>query len=89
MLSEVLAVFVIGVLVGQLMKWRRFRPRLWAASALAASLLLFSMGLSIGLEKGALIQMLPEAVGVSLLIGVSAATASAAFTYLLRRRTRD
>jgi hypothetical protein len=89
MLEEVLGVFVVGVLVGQVLRRWKVRPRLWSVSAVAASALLFSMGLSIGLERGALLQILPEAAGTSLLLGVTAAVASAGVTFLIRGRRRD
>ncbi|HVP22421.1 MAG TPA: hypothetical protein VMS77_00760 [Conexivisphaerales archaeon] len=89
MLTEVLAVFVVGVVVGQLLRLVKVRPRLWTLSAAAASALLFTMGLSIGLERGALVQIIPQAAGTSLLLGASAAVASALVTYVLRGRKAD
>jgi hypothetical protein len=89
MLEEVLAVFVIGILVGQALRMWKVKPRLWSISAIAASALLFSMGLSIGLERGTLAQILPEAAGTSLLLGSSAAVAGAVVTFLIRGRKRD
>jgi hypothetical protein len=88
MLTEVLAVFVLGIAVGQVMKLAGPRPSLWAASAVAASALLFSLGLSIGLEREALLKFLPEVSLTSIILGVSAAAASAAVAYLLRGRKR-
>lgn len=89
MLEEVLAVFVIGILVGQIFRMWRLKPRLWPVSAVAASALLFSMGLSIGLERGTLVQILPEAAGTSLLLGLTAAVAGTVVTFLIRGRKRD
>jgi hypothetical protein len=89
MLTEVLAVFVVGVMIGQLLRWRKAKPNLWKPSAVAASALLFSMGLSIGLEREALLRILPEAAGTSVLLGVSSAVAGVLATYFLRGRSRD
>jgi hypothetical protein len=89
MLEEVLAVFVLGILVGQVLRIWKVKPRLWTVSAIAASALLFSMGLSIGLERGTLLQILPEAAGTSLLLGATAAVAGAGVTFLIRGRRRD
>ncbi len=89
MLTEVLVVFVAGIALGQLLRWRKTRPNLWGVSAVFASALLFTMGLSIGLERGALLDILPEAAGTSVLLGFSAATAGAVVTYLLRGRRKD
>jgi len=89
MLEEVLAVFVIGILFGQILRMRRLKPHLWPVSAVAASALLFSMGLSIGLGRGTLFQILPEAAGTSLLLGLTAAVAGAVVTFFIRGRRRD
>jgi len=89
MFEEVLAVFVIGILVGQVLRMWKVKPRLWQVSAITASALLFSMGLSIGLGRGALSQILPEAVGTSLLLGTTAAIAGAVVTFFIRGRRRD
>ncbi len=89
MLTEVLAVFVVGVLLGQLLRLRKVKPNLWGLSAVAVSALLFTMGLSIGLERGALLEILPEAAGTSVLLGLSAAAAGALATYFIRGRRRD
>lgn len=89
MLTEVLVVFVAGVLAGQLLRWRRIRPRLWTATAIAASALLFTMGLSIGLSQGTILPMLPEVALTSLLLGASAAVGGMAVTFLIRGRKRD
>jgi hypothetical protein len=89
MLAEVLGVFVIGILVGQVLRLWRLKPRLWSVSAVAASALLFSMGLSIGLERGMLLQILPEVAGTSLLLGSTAAVSGAIVTFFIRGRKRD
>jgi hypothetical protein len=88
MLTELLVVFVLGIIVGQVLKLVGPRPSLWAASAVAASALLFSLGLTIGLERESLLQFLPEVSLISLLLGVSAAVASAVMAYLLRGRKK-
>lgn len=89
MLPEVLAVFVIGIFVGQALRWRKQRFHLFTLSAVAASALLFTLGLSIGLEKETFLHILPEAAGTSLLLGATSAVASAFVTFLIRGRKRD
>ncbi len=86
MLAEVLAVFVLGIAVGQALKFSGRRPSLWAGSAVAASALLFSLGLSIGLGREALLSYLPEVLLVSVLLGVSTALVSGVVALLVRRK---
>ena len=89
MLSEVLLVFVLGALFGQLLRRAGSKPRLWAPSTVAAAALLFVMGLSIGLARGTLLGILPEVAVTSLLLGAFSAVAGAVFAYLLRGRKKD
>jgi hypothetical protein len=84
MLETVLAVFLAGLAVGQLLRRKGVKPKLSAYSAIVAAVLLFVMGLNIGLAGDALTEILSVSVSISLILGIGSAVASVFVAYLLR-----
>ena len=84
MLEEILVVFIFGLLFGQLLNRKGIKPKLYPYSTAAAAILVFTLGLNIGLAKDNLATMLPVAGVTSLVLGVTSALASIAVAYLLR-----
>ena len=89
MLEEILLVFFAGLLVGQLLSRRKIKPKLSAYSTMSAAVLVFVMGTSIGLARGTLIEILPLAGTISVVLGVATATASVAVSHFFRGSERS
>ena len=83
-LEAILAVFFLGLVVGQLLKRKRINPNLSIPSAIAATFLLFVMGFNIGLARESLTEILSVSLSISLILGIGSAVASVCVAYFLR-----
>jgi hypothetical protein len=90
-LAEILIVFAVGLLLGQLLARSGVKPGLSLSflTAASAAALVFALGLSIGSARSELVGLLPAVGTTSLLIGALAALTSAAAAYIIRGRRRD